>query len=242
VDVVPDVEYPSADGPMPGYLAVPSGEGPWPGVVVVHDAMGMTTDLRRITVRFAAHGYLALAPALYRRGRRIACVVSTFRSLTSGAGGGIDAIVAARDHLSADTRCAGRIGSVGFCMGGGFCLQLAPLGLFDAAPPITGPGHPSWLRCPIPVPWSPATGARDRLLRGAAARLESELGAGVVDRDIKEYPDVGHGFMNQFGTPRALQFVERIAGLAYSEPEAEDALTRILAFFHRHLAGPPVGS
>jgi hypothetical protein len=96
VDVVPDVEYPSADGPMPGYLAVPSGEGPWPGVVVVHDAMGMTTDLRLITVRF----------------------------------------VAARDHLSADTRCTGRIGSVGFCM---------------------GPGHPSWLRCPILVPWSPAT-------------------------------------------------------------------------------------
>jgi carboxymethylenebutenolidase len=62
-----------------------------------------------------------------------------------------------------------------------------------------------------------------------------------VDRDIKEYPDVGHGFMNQFGTPRALRFVERIAGLAYSQPEAEDAWTRILAFFDRHLAGPPVG-
>jgi hypothetical protein len=46
--------------------------------------------------------------------------------------------------------------------------------------------------------------------------------------------------MNQFGTPGALQFVDRIA-LAYSEPEAEDACTRILAFFDRQLAGPPVG-
>ena len=85
-------------------------------------------------------------------------------------------------------------------------------------------------------------GARDRLLRGAAARLDSELGAGDVDRDIEEYPDAGYGFMNQFGTPRALQFVERIAGLAYSEPEAEDAWGRTLAFFDRHLASPPVGS
>jgi carboxymethylenebutenolidase len=147
VDIVPDIEYPSADGPLPGYLAVPAGEGPWPGVVVVHDAIGMTADLRRITDRFAAHGHLALAPALYRRGWRIGCVVSTFRSLTTGAGGGIDAIVAARDHLSADTRCTGRIGSVGFCMGGGFCLQSAPLGGSTRPPRTTGPGHPRCLGC-----------------------------------------------------------------------------------------------
>ena len=33
-----DIDYPSADGPLPGYLAIPAGDGPWPGVVVVHDA------------------------------------------------------------------------------------------------------------------------------------------------------------------------------------------------------------
>jgi carboxymethylenebutenolidase len=41
--------------------------------------------------------------------------------------------------------------------------------------------------------------------------------------------------MNDFPTPSAFQFVERIAGLAYSEPEAEDAWRRILAFFGEHL-------
>lgn len=41
--------------------------------------------------------------------------------------------------------------------------------------------------------------------------------------------------MNDFPTPSALKVVERIAGLAYSEPEAEDAWRRVLAFFGEHL-------
>jgi dienelactone hydrolase len=41
---------------------------------------------------------------------------------------------------------------------------------------------------------------------------------------------------HDWGTPRPVQFVERIAGLAYSEPEAEDAWRRIRAFFDRYLA------
>ncbi len=65
-----DMTIPAAGG-IRGYLAVPAGAGPWPGVVVVHDVLGMTTDLKRITERFfAASGYLALAPCSLRRGGR----------------------------------------------------------------------------------------------------------------------------------------------------------------------------
>jgi carboxymethylenebutenolidase len=233
--VMVDIDYPSADGPLPGYLAIPPGEGPWPAVVVVQDAMGLTADLKRITDRFAAHGYLAMAPALYRRGARIRCVVSTLRSVAAGTGPAIDAIVAARDHLAADSRCTGKVGSVGFCMGGGFCLQLAPRGVFDAAAPNYGMVHRSQPDLTRSCPMVASYGARDVMLRGAAQRVEAELAEGNVPRDVKEYPNVGHSFMNDWGTRQPLQLVERIAGLAYSQPEAEDAWARILAFFDEHL-------
>lgn len=233
---MPDITYLAPAGPLPGYLAVPAGDGPWPGVVVVQDALGMTADLRRITDRFAASGYLALAPALYQRGCKIRCIVNTFRSVSTGDGAAVDDLVAARDHLTADGRCSGKVGLVGFCMGGGFCLQLAPRGVFDATAPNYGstPKDIAALNqsCPVVASY----GARDRLLpRGAAANLQAALTDGGVPCDVKEYPNVGHSFMNNWGTSAALRAVERIAGLAYSEPEAEDAWRRILAFFSAHL-------
>jgi carboxymethylenebutenolidase len=195
----------------------------------------MTSDARRITDRFASNGYLAMAPALYQRGQKLRCVVRTMKSLQQGSGPAVDDLVAARDHLAADPRCTGRVGVVGFCMGGGFCLTLAPRGIFDAAAPNYG----NWPKdvdalsrsCPIVASY----GAKDWMLRGAAAKLETILTDANVSHDVKEYPDVGHSFMNDFPIPSAFQFVERIAGMAYSEPEAEDAWQRILKFFSTHL-------
>lgn len=230
---MPDITYDCPAGPLPAYLAVPVGDGPWPGVVVVHDAMGMTADCRRVSDRFASSGYLALAPALYRRGIKPLCVVRTLRSMQDGSGPAVDDLIAARDRLTADDRCTGKVGVVGFCMGGGFCLLLAPRGIFDAAAPNYGnwPKDVESLRksCPVVASY----GAKDRMLAGAAAKLEALLTD--VPHDVKEYPEVGQSFMNQFKIPAPVQVVERIAGLAYSEPEAEDAWRRMLAFFDKHL-------
>jgi carboxymethylenebutenolidase len=79
-------------------------------------------------------------------------------------------------------------------------------------------------------------GANDRMLKGAAAKVEAILSEGAVPHDVKEYPGVGHSFMNDFGLPAPLRLIENVAGLAYSEPAAEDAWHRILAFFAQHLA------
>ena len=234
---MPDITYPAAAGPLPGYLAVPDGEGPWPGVVVVQDSLGMTADLRRNTDRFAASGYLALAPALYQRGSKVKCVVSTIRAvLTESGGTAIDDLVAARNHLIADGRCTGKVGLAGFCRGGDFCLMLAPSGMFDATAPNYGrlPKNIAALNrsCPVVASY----GAKDRIVpRGSAGKLEAVLAQGNVPHDVKEYPDVGHSFMNDWNTPGPVRIVEHIAGLAYSEPEAEDAWRRILAFFSDHL-------
>ena len=232
---VPMTTFDAPAGPLPAYRATPDGDGPWPGVVVVHDALGLSDDVRRITDRFAANGYLTIAPALFRRGNRLACVVTTLRSLNQGRGPAVDDVLAAAAHLRADDRCTGKVGSVGFCMGGGFALLTAPSGVFDAAAPNYGiwPGNREELSraCPTVASY----GRKDRMLHGAAAELERRLDEGGVPHDVKEYPAVGHSFMNDWGTPAPLRFVERTAGLAYSHPEAEDAWRRILDFFGEHL-------
>jgi carboxymethylenebutenolidase len=231
---VPDVELPVGGRVLPGYLAEPEGTGPWPAVVVLHEVFGLNDDIRRITDRFAAHGYLALAPSLFR-GARPACIVGAFRSLATGSGSAVDDILAVADYLRTDDRSTGKVGSVGFCMGGGFCLLLADRGVFDATAPNYGPFPPATgvptQSCPIVASY----GASDRLLPNAAAKLERGLAPSGVARDIKEYPGVGHSFMNEWKTPSALHFVERIAGVHHAAPQAEDAWRRILAFFSEHL-------
>jgi carboxymethylenebutenolidase len=233
---VPDITYPSATSPLPGYLAIPDGQGPWPGVVIVQDVLGLTADLKRITDRFAASGYLALAPALYGRGPKIKCMISTIRAHFAGSGAAYDDLVAARDYLTANAQCTGKVGLVGFCMGAGFCLQLAPRGLFDATAPNYGllPKNIEALSrsCPLVASF----GANDRIVaRGTAAKLEAVLAQGDVARDVKEYLDVAHSFMNNWGIPGPIRVVERVAGMAYSEPEAEDAWRRMLSFLEDHL-------
>jgi carboxymethylenebutenolidase len=237
---MPDIAYPKADGFVRGYLAVPPGRGPWPAVVVIQDVLGLTSDLRRITDRFAASGYLALAPALYSGHRpKIKCMIGVIRSSFSERGAVYSDLRAAREYLISDQRCAGKVGLAGFCMGAGFCLQLAPSGLFDA----TAPNYPllpkevERLRSSCPVVAS--FGAKDPVVaRGTAAKLESVLAEGQVPHDVKEYPDVGHSFMNDHAAPAPIRLVAGIAGIAYSRPEAEDAWQRILRFFGNHLAEP----
>jgi carboxymethylenebutenolidase len=233
-----DITYPTPAGPLAGYLAVPAGPGPWPGVVVIHDALGLSGDIKRITDRVAGAGYVALAPALFRRGFRPRCVVRTLRSLSDGGGVAIDDVVAAREYLAADARCTGKVGAVGFCMGGGFCLLLAPRGVFDAVAPNYGVLNDESDYSPLrgSCPMVASYGAKDRMLPGAAAKVEAILSEGAVPHDVKEYPGVGHSFLNDFRFPAPLRLIENVAGLAYSEPEAEDAWQRILTFFAQHLA------
>ncbi|WIM85719.1 dienelactone hydrolase family protein [Candidatus Mycobacterium wuenschmannii] len=235
---MPDISYPTPDGPGSGYLAVPSGPGPWPGVVVVQDILGLTSDLKRITDRFADYGYLALAPALYRdHGPKITCMFSVIRSNFTGRGSAFADLRAARDHLAAESRGTGRVGVAGFCMGAGLCLQMAPSGVFEAAassyPVLPNPIEQLRQSCPVVASF----GTKDPIARrGSAAKLEAVLREGDVPHDIKEYPDAGHSFMNDHDVPAPFRVVAGIAGIAYSEPEAEDAWRRITEFFGKHLA------
>lgn len=227
-------------GAMPAYTAGPGGAGRWPGVVVIHDAAGMTKDTRRQVDWLAGAGYLAAAPDLFYSGNTATCLWTVFRNMRAGRGRVYDEIEATRRWLTEQPGCTGRVGVIGFCMGGGLALALAPGHGFMAASVNYGtiPGHAEQVladACPIVASY----GARDRSLKGAAARLDQVLASLGVDHDVKEYPDAGHGFLNDHSDeriPPVFALMARfIGGSDFHESSAADARQRIEAFFTRHL-------
>ena len=118
------VTFPSRGSMFHGYLAMPDGAGPHPGVVVIHEAFGLTDNIRDITRRFASEGYAALAVDLFTDHSRAVCMAGLMGSMLTGRDpSSITDFSAAMDHLVAEPEVdRERIGAIGFCMGGGFAI------------------------------------------------------------------------------------------------------------------------
>ena len=222
--------------PLRCYLARPSGEGPWPGVVMIHEVYGLDDIMRRQAERLAGAGFLTLALDLYSDGGARRCLVSIMRASLKGEGKPFLDIERGRAWLAASSECTGKIGLIGFCMGGNFALLSAKAG-FDAVAANYGqvPKHTEDVfegACPIVASY----GKRDWTLRRAATKLEHALERAGVVHDVKEYPEAGHSFLNDADAgPHVLQPLQRVLGVKPEPASATDAWRRIDAFFHSHL-------
>lgn len=218
-----------------GYVARPAGDGPWPGVVVVHEIFGVDEVMRRQVDRLAAAGYLAIMPDLFSAGGALRCLRGTFAALSAGTGRPFHDIDAARRWLLSRPDCTGKVGVIGFCMGGGFALLSSTNG-YDVASVNYGQVPKDAARvlrgaCPIIASY----GGKDQ--GDGAADLERALTAADVEHDVKNYPDAGHAFLNDAPVgPLLMRPIMRVAHVGPEPASAADAWRRIEEYFAVHLS------
>lgn len=166
---------------------------------------------------------------------------TAMRQLSAGEGEVFDDFAVVRNWLANREDCNGRIGVIGFCLGGGFALMLAARGGYQASSVNYGDVPDDALgvladACPVVASY----GELDRTLSKAPGRLREALEANHVPNDVKVYPETGHGFLNDHPSeemPLWALVTGKLASTAYHEGSASDAKGRIAAFFGTHLKG-----
>src|SRR5277367_1355131 len=194
------VQFPSGTETVSGFLAMPEKPGRYPALVVIHEWWGLTDWVKEQTQKLAEQGYIALAPDLYRG--QVTSDPEVAHELMRGL---------PQDRAVSDLRAAlaylvsrkdvkpGRIGSIGWCMGGGFSLQLAIHEPHLAACVVNYgalPTDPNDIQ-QIGAPVLGNFGADDRGITPADVSAFEKTMRGMNRRvDAKVYDGAGHGFEN----------------------------------------------
>jgi carboxymethylenebutenolidase len=221
-----EIASPNGYGTVKGLLARPAGvKTKLPSVLVAHENRGLNPHIEDIARRLAVAGHLALAPdALSSLGGYPGnedMARDYFAQLDQGKTR--EDFLAAASWLSAHPASNGRLGTVGFCWGGGMVNVLATrLPNLAAAAPFYGPAPAKDKVAGIRAEMVLHFAGTDERINGMWPDFEAGLKAAGVKYEAHVYPGTQHGFNNDT-TPR------------FDEAAAKLAWDRTLALFDRTL-------
>jgi len=222
------VQFKSGDEQASGLLVTPEGKGPFPAVIAIQEWWGLNDWVKDQARALAREGYVTLAVDLYRG--KVATTQEDAHQLMMGTppDRALRDLQAAFAYLQAQaTVRKDRIGSIGWCMGGRYSLQLATVEpklaavvAYYGAPP-TDPAAIAAIQAPVMGNF----GAEDKgPTPDQALAFEAALKKAGKAIDVKVYPRAGHAFAN----------VNNPWG-GYRKEAAEDAWARSVAFLARYL-------
>jgi carboxymethylenebutenolidase len=221
------VTFPNGKDTIGGFLATPEKPGRYPGLIVVHEWYGLNDWVKEQTVKLASEGFVALAVDLYRG--KLAADAGEAHELSRGLPDDRAVLDLMAGIVYLTTRNDvdhTRVGTIGWCLGGGYAVQLAMhVPRLGACVVNYGalPTDPNDLQN-IGAPFLGNFGADDRGITPADVQAFQKsmetLGRKV---DIKIYDGAGHGFENPNNKD------------GYRLQAAEDAWNRTIAFLNKSL-------
>ncbi|MBL8697531.1 MAG: dienelactone hydrolase family protein [Alphaproteobacteria bacterium] len=228
-----DITIKAADGgSFTGYLASPKG-GKGPGILVIQEIFGVNKVMRDLCDGFAAAGYFALCPDLFWRQQPGIQITDKTQAEWNRAfelykgfdvAKGVDDLKAALARLRGIEGCTGKVGSVGYCLGGKLAYLMATRSDADCNVGYYGVAIEADLgEAPrIARPLMLHIAEKDSFVPPAAqAQISSALGANR-HVTIHVYPGMEHAF-------------SRVGGQHYDKASADQANARTAAFFKQHL-------
>ena len=195
-----NVSYKSGDETVNAVMYTPQGKGPFPALVVIHEWWGLNDWVKEQASKLADQGYVTLTIDLYRG--KVATTPDEAHEIMRG----VPEDRANRDLLAASSYLRAqknvdpkRVGSIGWCMGGGYSLDLA-LNDPKLKAAVINYGHLATDEAAlkkINVAILGIFGGQDRGIPPADVnRFEAQLKALGKTAEIHIFPDAGHGFEN----------------------------------------------
>ncbi len=217
------VSFPSNGGTAQGCRALPAG-GRGPGLIVIQEWWGLVPHIKDVADRFAAEGYVALAPDLFHGKMTTEPDEAMKMMMSMKIDEAAKDLGGAYEYLKSDAACTGKIGVVGFCMGGGLSLLIATLKPLDACVVYYGVGQAtpdvSKLAGPMLGHYAENDGSASP---EKAHELERQIRAAGKHAQIYIYMGTDHAFFNDTRPE------------VYSKAAAELSWDRTLAFLNAHL-------